>query len=83
MNRNNPKRNRKTISLQNWNYGWAGVYFITICTKKRVHYLVEIENGKMTLSPVDIIAPLLLHNLLEIASSLLQIAGKNTLSILH
>ena len=46
MNRNNPRRNRKTISLQNWNYGWAGIYYITICTKKRVHYLVEIENGK-------------------------------------
>lgn len=36
--------------LQNWNYGSAGFYFVTICTKNREHYFGEIENGKMKLS---------------------------------
>ena len=25
-----------------WNYGWAGAYFITICTKDRKHYFGDI-----------------------------------------
>ena len=28
--------------LQNWNYGWDGAYFITICTKNRKHCLGNI-----------------------------------------
>ncbi len=30
--------------LQSWDYRWAGAYFITICTKHRVHYFGEISN---------------------------------------
>lgn len=33
--------------LQNWDYASEGAYFITICTKDRVHYfgeIVEIQN---------------------------------------
>ena len=59
----NPKPNRKTTRLQSWNYGWAGVYFITICTKNRVHYFGEIENGEMILSPVGIIADILWYEI--------------------
>jgi len=28
--------------LQTWNYGNSGAYFITICTKNRIHYFGEI-----------------------------------------
>jgi putative transposase len=33
-----------------WNYGWAGAYFITICTHDHWHYFGKIQNGKMHLS---------------------------------
>ena len=39
-----------------WNYGWAGAYFITICTKNRNHYFGRIEQGKMNLSNCGILA---------------------------
>ncbi|MBS4012129.1 MAG: hypothetical protein KGZ97_00005 [Bacteroidetes bacterium] len=39
-----------------WNYGWNGAYFITICTQNRVHYFGEVNNGKMVLSNLGVIA---------------------------
>jgi hypothetical protein len=42
--------------LQPWDYRWAGAYFITICTANRIHYLGEIENRKMVLSPIGVLA---------------------------
>jgi len=38
--------------LQNWDYRWAGAYFITICTQNRAHYFGEIVNGQMQLSKI-------------------------------
>ena len=38
--------------LQHWDYGSAGMYFITICTKKRDHAFGEIVDGIMHLSPL-------------------------------
>lgn len=49
--------------MQNWDYRWHGVYFITICTKFRKHYFGEIINGKMVLSPAGIIADILWHDI--------------------
>lgn len=49
--------------LQNWDYRWAGGYFITICTQKREHYFGKIENGNMTLSPIGVIADILWHEI--------------------
>ena len=46
-------RNKYRISstrLQNWDYGWDGAYFITICTKNRRHYFGEIINSEMHLN---------------------------------
>lgn len=37
----------ESTRLQSWNYGNAALYFVTICTKNRVHYFGEIENGIM------------------------------------
>jgi len=46
-----------------WNYGWAGAYFITICTKNRKHFYGKIQNGKMELSRVGVIADILWHEI--------------------
>jgi REP element-mobilizing transposase RayT len=42
--------------LQTWDYGSNGLYFITICTQNREHYFGEIQNGKMILSEIGILA---------------------------
>lgn len=52
-----------SIRLQKWDYRRAGVYFITICTKDRNHYFGEIQNKKMRLSQVGVIADLLWHEI--------------------
>lgn len=49
--------------LQNWDYRWNGAYFITICTQNRNCFFGEIDNGKMQLLPVGIIADLLWHEI--------------------
>ena len=46
----------QSARLQTWNYGWAGAYFITICTQKREHYFGEVKHGKMVLSNIGVIA---------------------------
>ena len=38
--------------LQNWDYGWNGAYFLTICTKNREHFFGEIFNGQMEYSEI-------------------------------
>lgn len=52
-----------SIRAQWWDYGWNGAYFITICTQDRKHYFGEIQNNKMILSEVGIIADLLWHQI--------------------
>lgn len=47
-----------SIRLQNWDYRWAGSYFITICTKDRIHYFGEVQHGEMKLSQIGVIADL-------------------------
>ena len=49
--------------LQNWNYGWNAIYFVTICTKDRQQYFGEIIDGEMHLSSVGAIADVLWHEL--------------------
>ncbi len=46
----------KSTRLQNWDYGWNGAYFVTICTKKRIHYFGEIirKGAKFFVSLSDI-----------------------------
>ncbi len=45
--------------LQHWDYANEGAYYITICTKDRIHYFGEIKNGVMHYSPVGVIANVL------------------------
>jgi putative transposase len=49
--------------LQNWDYASEGAYFITICTKDRKHFFGEIENEKIKLSQVGVIADLIWYEI--------------------
>jgi len=42
--------------LQNWDYGWNGIYYITICTEGRENYFGKILNGVMELSEIGQLA---------------------------
>ena len=43
-------RNRKTSRAQRYDYTNPGTYFITICTKDRIPYFGEIQEGNMKLN---------------------------------
>ena len=45
-----------TARLQGYDYGSNGCYYVTICTKDRIHYFGEIVNGEMQLSEIGEIA---------------------------
>lgn len=42
---------RRSIRLRGYDYGQAGPYFVTICTKNRAHLFGEVVGGAMVLSP--------------------------------
>lgn len=63
MNRFQNKYRIASARLQNWDYSWAGAYFITICTQNREHYFGEIKNKKMILSPIGVIADILWYEI--------------------
>lgn len=46
----------ETLRLRNWDYGSNGMYFITICTGNRNRYFGKIENQRVQLSKMGIIA---------------------------
>jgi putative transposase len=46
-----------------WDYSWAAAYFITICTKNRAHYFGRIDNQKMHLSQVGVLADVFWHEI--------------------
>jgi putative transposase len=45
-----------TIRLQNWDYGWDGIYFVTICTHNREPFFGKITNSKMIFSEIGLMA---------------------------
>jgi len=49
--------------LKTWNYASEAAYFITICTRNRVHYFGEIENHKMKLSNMGVIADIMWYEI--------------------
>jgi len=53
----------KSTRLQNWDYGWDGAYFITICTQNRKNYFGQIKNGQMQLSNIGVIANILWYEI--------------------
>ena len=56
--------------LKNWNYSWAGCYFITICTANREHYFGKMVDGIMQLSPTGVIADILWHEIINHAKDI-------------
>ncbi len=42
--------NRKSSRIQNWNYGWEGLYFVTINTRFGENYFGDITNESMNLN---------------------------------
>ena len=51
-------RQRKKNRLEGYDYGRAGYYFVTICTKNREHFFGAIVGGDVLIAPHDVlIAP--------------------------
>ncbi len=46
----------KSARMPNWNYGWKGSYFVTICTQGREFYFGDIVGNRMKLSEIGEIA---------------------------
>lgn len=63
MNKFQNKYRIQSTRLQNWDYRWAGAYFITICTQNREHYFGKIVNKKMELSHIGVIADIFWHQI--------------------
>lgn len=57
------KYRNESARAQWWDYGWAAAYFVTICTKDRIHYFGEIINKKMNLTPAGAIADVLWYEI--------------------
>ncbi len=60
----------KSTRLQQWDYRWAGAYFITICTENSLNYfgnIVETDDieqpQKMKLSPIGVIADIVWYEI--------------------
>ena len=54
--RHQDHRDRRTIRLSGYDYGWAGTYFVTICARDRVHLFGEVKRGDMRLNQYGHIA---------------------------
>ena len=57
------KYRNESARLRNWDYGSDAAYFITICTKDRIHFFGEIEYGKMQVTSAGAIAHVLWHEI--------------------
>lgn len=53
------QNNSRSLRFQNWDYRWAGSYYLTICTFNKGHFFGKIENGKMHLSNTGVVANIL------------------------
>lgn len=50
-----PLRKRKPLRLQDYNYSSEGAYFVTICTKGRVHCFGDVHRGIMGLYEIGVV----------------------------
>ena len=48
------QRSRKLNRLRGFDYSQSGYYYITICTKDRIHWFGSAINGKMDYSPLGL-----------------------------
>jgi len=51
------------MRLKYWDYRSDGYYFITICTKDKMHYFGKVVDGEMILSHIGVIANLLWYEI--------------------
>ncbi|RKD13848.1 hypothetical protein BCY91_09845 [Pelobium manganitolerans] len=58
-----PLKNRKSPRASWWDYSTPGAYFVTICTKDRVHLFGEIQDRKMQYSHSGIIANIIWYEI--------------------
>ena len=65
MNKFKNKYRIESARRPKWDYRKDAAYFITICTKYREHFFGEIENGKMQLSGVGILADVFWHEIIN------------------
>lgn len=66
MNTNKKYKNKYRVEstrLKGWDYSNPGIYFITICTKNRECYFGNVENEKMILSRIGVIADILWYEI--------------------
>lgn len=49
-------KNKKQYRHKNYDYSQNGFYFVTICAKNREMFFSDVENGKIKLSEVGLIA---------------------------
>src|SRR5260221_14770609 len=49
-------QNRKRNRLEYYDYSNPGLYFVTICTKNKIHWFGEIVEGRMILNEIGKIA---------------------------
>ncbi|TCO09257.1 transposase [Natronoflexus pectinivorans] len=56
MTYNPQKHHRRSIRLKGYDYSQAGLYFITICCQNRICRFGHIENGKMFLNDLGLVA---------------------------
>jgi putative transposase len=47
---------KKQYRLRGWDYSAEGYYFVTICTEERKNYFGKIDQAKVILSPIGIMA---------------------------
>jgi REP element-mobilizing transposase RayT len=50
-----PKRHRRSVRLQDYDYSQSGAYFVTICTQERTCMFGKIVDGAMQLNDAGII----------------------------
>lgn len=46
----------KSTRFKYWNYAWPGTYFVTICTKNKIHFFGEIRDRKMHINKIGKLA---------------------------
>jgi len=56
MDRFRGKYRTDSTRLQHWDYSWPGLYFVTVCTAKKICWFGEVVDGKMVDSDFGSIA---------------------------
>ena len=65
MNFDPQKHHRRSIRLKNYDYSQAGLYYITICSKKRDMLFGAVLDGKMVLNVLGQIVEYTWHDLIN------------------